>query len=212
MLTFRGDMQPFSLAVESRIDHILDHLSRDGFCIVDQLHSQGFLNTLYAECLANLDHFRAAAVQDGLIRKVRSDYILWIEENLSVAQQHVDWLETFSEELNRAFFLGIQDIEAHFACYDAGQFYALHRDNPQQKNNRVISSVYYLHPTWQSEWGGQLRLQDRHQNWHIIEPEPNRMVLFQSDLLHEVLLSKQQRLSITAWLRNQQNILPFDSN
>lgn len=205
-------MQPFSLAVESRIDHILDYLSRDGFCIVDQLHSQGFLDTLYAECLANLDHFREAAVQDGLIRKVRSDYILWIEENLSVAQQHVDWLETFSAELNRAFFLGIQDIEAHFACYDAGQFYALHRDNPQQKNNRVISSVYYLHPTWQSEWGGQLRLQDKHQNWHIIEPEPNRMVLFQSDLLHEVLLSKQQRLSITAWLRNQQNILPFDSN
>ncbi|MFI7964616.1 2OG-Fe(II) oxygenase, partial [Acinetobacter baumannii] len=31
-------------------------------------------------------------------------------------------------------------------------------------------------------------------------------VIFQSNLLHEVLVSKQQRLSITAWLRSGNSI------
>ncbi|MCY1418912.1 2OG-Fe(II) oxygenase superfamily protein [compost metagenome] len=87
-----------------------------------------------------------------------------------------------------------------------GEFYALHRDNPQQKNDRIISTVYYLHAEWQEDWGGQLRLQDKNEKWHIVNPDPNRLVIFQSNLLHEVLTSKQQRLSITAWLRSGNSI------
>ncbi len=75
-----------------------------------------------------------------------------------------------------------------------------------KKNDRIISTVYYLHPEWQDDWGGQLRLQDKNDIWHIITPEPNRLVIFQSNLLHEVLVSKQQRLSITAWLRSGNSI------
>ena len=70
----------------------------------------------------------------------------------------------------------------------------------------MISTVFYLHEDWQEDWGGQLRLQDKNDQWHIIQPLPNRLAIFQSDLLHEVLLSKQQRLSITAWLRSGNSI------
>jgi SM-20-related protein len=49
-------------------------------------------------------------------------------------------------------------------------------------------------------------LQDKNDQWHIIQPLANRLAIFQSDLLHEVLLSKQQRLSITAWLRSGHSI------
>ena len=70
----------------------------------------------------------------------------------------------------------------------------------------MISTVFYLHESWQEDWGGQLRLQDKHDQWHIIQPQPNRLAIFQSDVLHEVLLSKQQRLSITAWLRSGSSI------
>ena len=82
----------------------------------------------------------------------------------------------------------------------------MHRDNPQQKNDRMISTVFYLHEYWQDDWGGQLRLQDKNDQWHIIQPLANRLAIFQSDLLHEVLISKQQRLSITAWLRSSHSI------
>lgn len=191
------------------VDQILDDLDQHGFTLIDNVYPPDIHTALIAECNTHLNQFREAAIQNGVLSQIRSDHILWINDDLSIAQQHIELLTEIYQCLNRNFFLGIQSIEAHYACYNSGEFYKLHRDNPQQKNHRVISSVFYLHADWQHDWGGQLRLQDKNQNWHTIQPTPNRMVLFQSDLLHEVLKAKQQRLSITAWLRSNQQILPL---
>ena len=188
------------------IDQIIEDLDQQGFCLIDDAYSSEYMQTLVQECTAHLNEFRDAAIQNGVVSNIRSDHILWIDEQLAYAQQHIQALTALSEQLNRAFYFGIREVEAHFACYNAGEFYALHRDNPQGKNGRIVSSVYYLHEQWQADWGGELRLQDKQGEWHIIPPKPNRIALFQSDLLHEVLKSKQQRLSITAWLRNQDSI------
>ena len=184
------------------LDQILDDLDQHGFSIIDEAYSQDYQQAVVQECLEHLGQFRNAAIQNGVVSNIRSDHILWLKPELGVSDQHVQTLACLGQILNRAFYLGIKDVEAHFACYNAGEFYALHRDNPQGKNGRMISSVFYLHDTWQEDWGGELRLQDKHGKWHIIQPQPNRIALFQSDLLHEVLQSKQQRLSITAWLRS----------
>ena len=184
------------------VDQILDDLDQHGFTIIDDAYTPTYIHALVEECLSNLNQFRYAAIQNGVVSNIRSDHILWINENLEYAQQHIQALNALAQEFNRAFYSGIQDVEAHFACYNAGEYYALHRDNPQGKNGRVISAVYYLHEDWQADWGGELRLQDKHDQWHIVQPKPNRIALFQSDLLHEVLKAKHQRLSITAWLRN----------
>lgn len=199
-------MDHVSIPKDWNIDQILDDLDQNGFCLIDQAYSPEYLKHVVHECTSHLNEFRNAGVQNGVVSHIRSDHILWLHPELSVSHQHVKTLNALATELNRAFYLGIKDVEAHFACYNAGEFYALHRDNPQGKNGRIISSVFYLHDTWQDDWGGELRLQDKHQQWHIIQPKPNRLVLFQSDLLHEVLLSKQQRLSITAWLRSDNSI------
>ena len=188
------------------LDKILDDLNDFGFTIIDNVYSAEYIQTLVHECMTHLAEFRAAGIQNGVVSEIRSDHILWIEDQLPIAHQHLQTLENLSQQLNQAFYLGIKTVEAHFACYNAGEFYALHRDNPQQKNGRIISTVFYLHEDWQENWGGQLRLQDKHDQWHIIQPLPNRLVIFQSDLLHEVLLSQQQRLSITAWLRGGNSI------
>lgn len=195
-------METISHTNDWNIEQIIDALDQQGFAIIDHAYPSDYLNNLVNECTLNLNKFRDAAIQNGVVSNIRSDHILWIEDNLPFAQQHIEKLHSVSQALNHAFYLGIKEVEAHFACYNAGEFYALHRDNPQNKNGRIISSVFYLHEQWNDEWGGQLRLQDKHDQWHIISPQPNRIALFQSDLLHEVLLSKQQRLSITAWLRS----------
>ncbi|MCO8098225.1 2OG-Fe(II) oxygenase [Acinetobacter lwoffii] len=184
------------------VDQILDDLDQHGFSIVDDAYSSEYQHAVSQECLSHLNEFRNAAIQNGVVNNIRSDHILWLQPEFQISHLHIQTLQQFSQILNRAFYLGIKDVEAHFACYHAGEFYTLHRDNPQDKNGRMISSVYYLHGQWQTDWGGELRLQDKHGQWHIIQPKPNRMALFQSDLLHEVLISKQQRLSITAWLRS----------
>ncbi|MHC3047217.1 2OG-Fe(II) oxygenase [Acinetobacter nosocomialis] len=188
------------------LNQILDDLNAHGFAIVNHAYSTEYLAQVATECSHHFDEFREAGIQNGVVSTIRSDHILWVNESLPIAEQHVETLTSFCQHLNQAFFLGIKEVEAHFACYNAGEFYALHRDNPQQKNDRIISTVYYLHPEWQDDWGGQLRLQDKNDIWHIITPEPNRLVIFQSNLLHEVLVSKQQRLSITAWLRSGNSI------
>lgn len=195
-------MQRTSLAESWNLDQILDDLNEFGFALVDDVYSNEYVQSLVHECTSHLAEFRAAGVQNGVVSHIRSDHILWIDGQLPIAQQHIKALEEFSQALNQAFYLGIKEVEAHFACYNAGEFYALHRDNPQQKNDRMISTVFYVHESWQEDWGGQLRLQDKNGQWHIIQPSPNRLAIFQSDLLHEVLRSKQQRLSITAWLRS----------
>ncbi|RPE28043.1 SM-20-related protein [Acinetobacter sp. BIGb0102] len=195
-------MQRTSLAESWNLDQILDDLNEFGFALIDDVYSNEYIQSLVHECTSHLAEFRAAGVQNGVVSHIRSDHILWIDGQLPIAQQHIKALEEFSQALNQAFYLGIKEVEAHFACYNAGEFYALHRDNPQQKNDRMISTVFYVHESWQEDWGGQLRLQDKNGQWHIIQPSPNRLAIFQSDLLHEVLRSKQQRLSITAWLRS----------
>ena len=189
------------------VDQILDDLDQHGFSIVDDAYSSEYQHAVSQECLSHLNEFRNAAIQNGVVSNIRSDHILWLRPEFQISHLHIQTLQQFSQVLNRAFYLGIKDVEAHFACYNAGEFYALHRDNPQGKNGRMISSVYYLHEHWQADWGGELRLQDKNSQWHIIQPQPNRMALFQSDLLHEVLISKQQRLSITAWLRSDMALL-----
>lgn len=188
------------------IDKIINHLDEFGFYCIDDAYSPEFVVHVRDECLSNLQSFKQASIQNGVMSQIRRDHILWINDEFPVATIHVNALEQLGQQLNQHLFLGINEVEAHFACYKAGEFYALHRDNPQQKNSRVISSVFYLHKDWQADFGGQLRIQDKLGDWHIITPQPNRIVVFQSDLLHEVLVSKQQRLSITAWLRNQSSI------
>lgn len=194
-------MDAIQLPKSCNVDQIIDDLDQQGFSIIDDIYTQDYVNALVKECSAHLNSFREAAIQNGVIQTIRNDQILWIDPKLPIAQQHIATLKRISERLNQYFYLGLKEVEAHFACYNSGNFYALHRDNPQQKNNRVISTVYYLHERWQADWGGELRLQDKNQQWHILLPQSNRMVLFESDLLHEVLKAKQQRLSITAWLR-----------
>ena len=200
-------MEAVLLPKSWNVDQILDDLDQHGFAIIDDAYSNDYVHQLIEECTSNLNRFREAAIQNGVISKIRSDHILWLNPELVISNHHVQALYSLGQELNRAFYLGIRDVEAHFACYNAGEFYALHRDNPQGKNGRMISTVYYLHEDWQDDWGGELHLQDKNDIWHVLHPKPNRIALFRSDLLHEVLEAKHQRLSITGWLRSDSTIL-----
>lgn len=195
-------MDAIHLPKSWNVDQIIEDLDQQGFTFIDNAYPQDYVDALVEECTSNLNRFRDAAIQSGVISRIRSDHILWISEELEIAQHHIEIIKEISQLLNRNFYLGIQEVEAHFACYNAGEYYALHRDNPQGKNGRMISTVYYLHEDWQDDWGGELHLEDKNGQWHTLQPKPNRIAMFQSDLLHEVIKAKHQRLSITAWLRS----------
>lgn len=112
---------PPALNLQSwNLDQVLDDLNEFGFALIDDIYSLDYVQTLANECTSHLAEFRAAGIQNGVVSHIRSDHILWIDGQLPIAQQHLQTLEHLSQALNQAFYLGIKEVEAHFACYNAG--------------------------------------------------------------------------------------------
>lgn len=178
----------------------LDQWAAQGYWVLDDLLPQPSLAALQAHG-ASLALQPARLTGAQLQQTIRSDRIHWLEADAGISGAYLDWLMALAQWLNRQFFLGIQRVEAHFAEYAPGAFYALHRDNPAGRRERAVSGVFYLNGHWQPQDGGQIRLQDLQGQWHEWLPLANRLVLFDSDLLHEVLPATRPRQSIASWLR-----------
>lgn len=193
----------------------LDALVERGFVMIDQALPEPLFTHLVLESKA-ISRYQAAKVSvGGRVETVRSDSTHWIDEQNDFGKDYLAALQGLGDVLNQFLYLGVRSVEAHYAQYDVGQFYARHRDNPKDSNLRAISTVLYLNSTlddqktagvWQVEWGGELRLDDLHHIAHDILPIANRLVVFQSDLPHEVLPATQIRRSIAGWLRRDERL------
>jgi len=98
-------MEALLLPKSWNVDQILDDLDQHGFTIIDKAYSAEYGLQLITECTSNLNRFREAAIQNGVISNIRSDHILWINEELTIAQQHIDALKQLSQILNYSFYL-----------------------------------------------------------------------------------------------------------
>ncbi len=147
-----------------------------------------------------------AAVGRGTSRSqrtdIRGDRTLWLDDPRCgpAARAHLHALDALRIALNRALYLGLQSQEAHFALYPPGAGYARHRDRFRDSDARVVSLVSYLNPAWDEADGGQLRVYLR-DGPADIAPLAGTTVCFLSELEHEVLPARRERLSIAAWLR-----------
>jgi SM-20-related protein len=137
--------------------------------------------------------------------EIRKDLILWLDpEDLSLPQKKY-WqaIDSLRLNLNEAFYLGLNDFEAHFSAYPPGAFYKKHLDQSPKVRDRLISCVLYLNLPWRESDGGQLRIYDEEgKHSHDIYPYAGRLVCFQSaNIYHEVLPGRRLRFSLTGWLR-----------
>jgi SM-20-related protein len=111
-------------------------------------------------------------------------------------------LEHLRLELNRTLFLGLLDIEVHYASYPPGARYVRHVDQPQGRNQRQLSLVLYLNPDWNELDGGELKLYESDGRCHEVVPKGGRLVLFRTEgREHEVLAARRERLSLSGWFR-----------
>ncbi len=135
---------------------------------------------------------------------IRSDKIQWLD--LSMGQPVQDYLERMEQircEVNRHFFLGLFEYEAHFAKYEAGDFYLKHLDSFRGNENRKLTTVFYLNENWTPADGGELKIYDLQDNWiETLAPVAGRLVVFLSERFpHEVLEAHADRVSIAGWFR-----------
>lgn len=140
---------------------------------------------------------------------VRGDFIHWLDKsNASFTQQEfLEHMESLRANLNRSLYLGLFEVENHFAIYPPGTFYRKHLDQFQNNQQRQVSSVLYLNQDWQTQDGGKLRLYLDGENptpYQDIEPVGGTLVAFLSGrFYHEVLPAKHERMSITGWFRTR---------
>jgi SM-20-related protein len=140
---------------------------------------------------------------------IRGDSICWIGGGASTAPEWtlIAQLHALCAVLNGALFLGIAELEAHYACYPPGAGYRRHVDRFRDDAARVISLVLYLNDEWRDGDGGALRIyatRDAHQPACELPPRGGTLVAMRSDAIaHEVLPASAERWSIAGWLRRR---------
>ena len=169
--------------------------------------------------------FKPAGIGRGRDRSqnigVRLDETLWFDQTNLLPGQQALWnqLQVMMAQLNRSLFLGLWELEGHFALYPSGAFYAKHIDRFHDDDLRVVSCVVYLNPSWKKGDGGELKIYNFKQSADsradsrtdsslehctVIEPTAGKMVFFLSDKTeHEVLETVLPRLSFAGWFRRR---------
>jgi SM-20-related protein len=138
---------------------------------------------------------------------IRGDFTCWLSEPLLRAERLLmRRLEELRLQLNRDAFLGLFELELHYARYPAGAAYSRHVDQPMGSTQRKVSLVLYLNQDWQPTDGGILRIHITDDQFVDVEPIAGRLVCFLTPgREHEVLQAQCERLSISGWFRGREN-------
>jgi SM-20-related protein len=190
---------------------LADSLVERGYCILDDAIPADLLIKLVEQSRAlDSDDLELAGIgRDDLQQtnpQVRKNQIAWItsgEDDVSTAFH--DWLATIQTYLNRTLFMGLFDVEAHYARYRVGDFYKRHVDAFVGQSNRKLSVVFYLNDEWTAEDGGELWVyadEMAKEPFERVLPIRGRLIAFLSERFpHEVRPSHKTRHSIAAWFR-----------
>lgn len=188
-------------------DKQLDTFVDDGWMIIDDVFENKALLALQSE--SGFIDYRDAELTAGIrVSNIRGDRIRWITENFFAGYYYLQSINALAALFNQSLFAGIRHSEAHYACYPVGFGYQWHSDNPAGRDERVISAVFYLNDDWRDSDGGALEVVDKHGVHHNVMPVANRLVIFDSDLQHQVQIAHRQRYSIATWMRHD-GLVPF---
>jgi SM-20-related protein len=139
---------------------------------------------------------------------IRGDFTCWLSEPLLPPERLlIRRMEELRLQLNRDAFLGLFELELHYARYPAGAAYSRHVDQPLGSTQRKLSLVLYLNPGWQSTDGGVLRIHNADGGFVDVEPVAGRLLCFLTPgREHEVLQARRERLSISGWFRDSRGV------
>ena len=198
----------YALSELARQQQIIDDIVRDRFCIYPNYFSDDLITDLYLEFQYHLreNHLHAAHIgkqhQRMRAKHIRGDSILWLSGESAAQRTYLNGLEQLRHALNQQLFLGLTELETHFAHYPPGSGYRIHLDSFQNDNPRRISIVTYLNPRWQTGDGGELLIYKEGLVIAEVPPLSGTLTCFSSeDILHQVAVTRCTRASIAGWFR-----------
>ena len=179
-------------------EKITDALVEDGYIVLEQCCD--FAPALLQEA-QTLSSYKPAGISQGAKQDTnrRRDKIMWLDGESEVQKHFFEFITGLQNYLSRSLFLGLRYYEAHYARYEAGDFYEKHLDSFKTSKNRVVTTVYYLNDTQ----GGELIIYDKEgQKLATVKPQQATLVVFMSENFpHEVKPAKKLRFSIAGWFR-----------
>jgi SM-20-related protein len=188
---------------------VINGLTGAGYAVVPNAVAPELVAGLRGEALARRAQFRPAGIGNQAVRAqaVRGDSIDWLEWGEGGDSLQTFWqaMDSLRDALNRELYLGVRELECHFALYPPGGGYQKHHDNPQGRSARLVTVLLYLNPDWRPEHGGVLQIYDPEDESQVlarVEPRAGTFVAFLAERFpHEVLLAQHERLSLTGWWR-----------
>ncbi|HCH0729536.1 TPA: 2OG-Fe(II) oxygenase [Vibrio parahaemolyticus] len=187
------------------MNKLIDALATDGYYILDDFLSEEEVTQL-RDCIP--DNWKKARIgrNDDVTRieSIRSDKIQWLKPAMGQPiANYLSKMEEIRQEVNRHFFLGLFEYEAHFAKYEKGDFYQKHLDCFKGNENRRLTTVFYMNESWSEEDAGELVVYDLNdKEIATIPPRGGRLLVFLSEQFpHEVLPTNAERFSIAGWFR-----------
>lgn len=194
-------------------DTIVEDLYQQGWSVQPAYFDADLIRQLSTEAsqLYQNQHMTQAGIGRGAALHhnpaIRQDFIHWLNGSSTVQQHYQQHMENLRLALNRQLMLGLFELEAHYAVYEAGAFYKRHIDSFKGAANRMVSAVTYLNNDWPATAGGELLIYAENQQDVIqrVTPLAGTLVVFLSEQIpHEVAITHQQRLSIAGWFRLNQ--------
>lgn len=199
-------MNNFEVDWHAHCQHHLDDFIQTGTMVLDGLFGQNEVAALQQE--SGFVQYQEACLTHGERHSaIRGDSIRWIDESCPMGVGYLGAINEFGRYLNQTLFAGIRRSEAHYACYPSGFGYDWHTDNPKGRSERVISAVFYLNEQWTAEDGGAIVVVDKQEQHRQLLPKLNRLVVFDSNLLHKVQVTHRNRFSIATWLRSDDGVI-----
>jgi SM-20-related protein len=193
---------------------ISEDLSLTGISVQDGYLDLARLRAL-RECLCerrNRGEFSAARIgRDETLQmnvELRGDQTCWLSEPLFSAERELLLdLERLRLQLNSDLYLGLFELELHYAWYAPGAAYARHVDQSFGSTARSVSLILYLNENWGADAGGELQLYEEHGAGRRVAPAAGRLVCFLTPgREHAVLPAQRDRLSISGWFRARDGV------
>jgi SM-20-related protein len=206
---------PLSSRYHPLFDQLIDDLVKQGWNVTPNFFTAELSAALHDELLqhAAAGELRAARIGKGaqqtLRSDIRSDATLWLDGATQPQRDYLELMEVLRQRLNRELFLGLNDLEAHFALYPPGSGYSKHLDSFRNNNLRRITVVSYMNKGWRGEDGGELLLfNDSDEVFERVAPEAGTLVCFVSaQIPHQVAITQRPRASIAGWFRVRDNTI-----
>tara|TARA_R110002050_G_scaffold57423_3_gene128874 strand:- start:26826 stop:27779 length:954 start_codon:yes stop_codon:yes gene_type:complete len=188
-------------------DQIADALTDKGYYIAPQLLPDALTSSLYQRVTQlDTEDFQSAGIgrQQAfqLNQHIRRDETHWLTADNTTDVRYLNWMSQLRIELNQRLYMGLFKYEAHYAHYAPGAYYQRHLDAFKGRSNRVLTTLLYLNPDWQTADGGELIIYHPETEEVIEEivPEYGKFVVFLSDQFpHQVLKANRDRYSISGW-------------